>query len=152
MCSTKEQKRRIEKIENHLRKYHHYKIGINNLKMQLDSLMPKMTASYELREGSSGSFIINSETEQFAIDRIESKRALDLHELIERYQLIINCVDAALEGLDDEELEYVECRYLSGYSVQKTALRMGYGESNVFKIRTRVMEKLQHSLHGLIHL
>lgn len=150
--SLKEQKRRIEKIESHLRNYHQYKIGINNLKLQLDSLMPKMTASYELREGSSGSFVINSETEQYAIDRIESKRALDLHEQIEQYQLIITCIDAALKGLDEEERKFVECRYINRYSVQKIVSTLGYSESTVFNMRKRIMEQLLYSLHGLIHL
>lgn len=150
--SSKETKHKIQKIESHLRNYHQYKIGVNNLELQLDSIMPKMTASYEVREGSNGSFTINSSTEKYAIDRIESKRALDIHEQIEMYKLIVECIDNAMKGLDKEERKFVECRYFSHYTIQKMAMTLGYGESTVFKIRNRIMGKLIHSLHGLVHI
>ncbi|MBI0580902.1 sigma-70 family RNA polymerase sigma factor [Neobacillus cucumis] len=145
-------KRKVQKIEAHLRNYHQYKIGINNLKLQLESIMPKMTASYELCEGSSGSFIIISSTEQYAIDRIESKRALDLHEQIETNKIITTSIDNALDGLDIEERKIIECRYFYHVTIQKMAMTLGYSESTVFKIRNRIMMKLIHSLHGLTHI
>lgn len=114
--------------------------------------MPKMTASYELREGSNGSFVIHSSTEEYAIDRIESKRALDIHEQIETYKIIVSCIDNALNGLDQEEKKFVECRYFSGYTISKMAITLGYGESTVFKIRNRIMDKLVHSLNSLIYI
>ncbi|WP_236018171.1 hypothetical protein [Alicyclobacillus suci] len=59
--------------------------------------MPSMTARYDLAEGSHGTFFISSSTEKYAIDRIESKRALDLHEQIAHYQMIVDSIDKALK-------------------------------------------------------
>jgi DNA-directed RNA polymerase specialized sigma subunit len=149
--NTKYQKRanKIRKIEEHLKKYHQYKISINNIQLQIDSIMPQMTATYELREGGAGAFVIKSDTENFAIDRIESTRALMLHEELRRYQLIIDCIDAAVDGLKEKEQEFVELRYFYGYNPKKVARAMGYSEANVFNIRNEVMAQLVHSLSGL---
>ena len=142
-------KRRQRKIEHHLRHYHQYKIGIKNLKLQLDSIMPNMTVSYEVREGSVGTFTIKSPTEKYAIDRIESKRALDLHEEMEKYQLIVDCIDSALEGLDEDEQKFVEFRYFNNYSAPKMTMMLGMGESTIYNKRLSVLGKLIHSLRGL---
>lgn len=144
---TLKQKRR--KIENHLKSYQQYKIGIKNLKLQLDTIMPNITVSYEVREGSVGAFMIQSETEKYAIDRIESKRALDLHEQMKLYELLVNCIDAAIEKLDDDEKKFVECRYFSNFTMRKISIQLGYGESTLFNIRTRVLDKLTYSLGNL---
>lgn len=143
---------KIRTIEKHLNHYHQYKIGIKNLQLQIDSIMPSMTVSYELREGSTGTFSIKSDVENYAIDRIEGRRALLLHEEMKQYQLYIDCIDAALEGLDEDELDFVITRYINGLSVKKTAETLGYAESSVFVKRQQVMDKLIHSLGGLAAL
>jgi RNA polymerase sigma factor (sigma-70 family) len=145
----KDKKRKITSIETHLKNYQQYKIGIRNLKLQIDTIMPSMTATYELREGSTGTFIIKSDTEDYAIDRIESKRAIMLYEEMKTNQLIIDCIDAAIEGLEEDEQNFVNCRYIYGMSARKTAENLGYSESSVFVMRTKVMDKLIHSLGGL---
>jgi len=153
LSSVKEKKserHRLKTIENHLRHYHQYKIGIRNLKLQLDNIMPRITATYEVKEGSRGTFAIKSDTETYAIDRIESKRALDLHEQMEKYRLLVDCIDAAMEGLNDEEKKFVEYRYFCNYTISKMAMTMGYGESTIFCFRNRVLDKLSHSLSGLV--
>ncbi|MEH7114544.1 sigma-70 family RNA polymerase sigma factor [Neobacillus niacini] len=147
-----EAKRLQRKIEKHLKNYHQYKIGIKNLRLQLDSIMPNITVAYEVRDGSVGTFIINSSTEKYAIDRIESKRALDLNEKMEQYQLIVDCIDSALLGLDEEERKFVESRYFSNFSAKKMAVMLGYGESTIFHKRLSILEKLQHSLRGIADL
>lgn len=142
-------KKRQRKIEHHLKNYQQYKIGIKNLKLQLDSIMPNMTVSYEVREGSVGTFSIKSSTEKYAIDRIESKRALDLHEQMEQYQLIVDCIDSAIEGLEEEEQKFVDYRYFSNFSARKMAMMLGYGESTIFHIRNKILDKLVHSLRAI---
>lgn len=144
--------RMVKEIENHLRHYKTYQVGIRNRKKQLDFIMPNMTASYDLAEGSNGSFRISSSTEKYAIDRIESRRALDLHDDIKRYELIISSIDEALEDLSEIEQKFVTYRYFQDISVSKTARLMGYSEKHIFSIRHSAMDKLLISLKGLVDL
>ncbi|WP_236026253.1 sigma factor-like helix-turn-helix DNA-binding protein [Alicyclobacillus suci] len=112
--------------------------------------MPSMTARYDLAEGSHGTFFISSSTEKYAIDRIESKRALDLHEQIAQYQMIVDSIDEALKTLTDEERSFAEMRYFKQWSIRRTAEALGYSEKNIFVIRSRVMEKLTICLSNVI--
>jgi len=140
----------IKKIERHLRNYHTYKVGIKNLTKQLEYIMPSMTASYDLVGGSSGVFNIKSDTENYAIDRIESRRALELHEDIKRYEIIISAIDEALNGLEETEKEFIEHRYIEGMTITKTAMELGYSEQHIFNIRNRAFNKLLISLKGIL--
>lgn len=149
ILSKKEQ---IRKIENHLRQYKTYKVGIKNLHKQLDYILPTMTANYEIREGSAGSFVISSSTENCAIDRIESKRALDLHEQIQMYSLIVESIDNALLELPEQEREFITLRYFNSLSINRTAETMGYTADNIFRIRKQAFDKLTISLSSLIGL
>src|SRR4051794_29197789 len=103
MLNNKAMKERV--IENHLRHYPNYKVGIRNCQKQLDYLLPNITARYEYIEGST--FWIGNDTERVAIDRVESKRALDLHEEIERFLLIVTTIDNAIDGLKQQEKQFV---------------------------------------------
>lgn len=141
---------RVKQIEHHLRNYHTYKVGIKNLKNQLDYIMPSMTATYEVSEGSTGTFNIKSDTERYAIDRIESNKALAIHEDIARYTLIINSIDEALEDLGTLEKDFVESRYIQGNTVSQTSIKMGYSENQTFAIRNQALDKLLITLRGLV--
>ena len=142
--------KQIKKIEKHLRQYTTYKIGMMTLQKQLDYIMPNITATYELAEGSNGTFKITSSTEQYAIDRVESKRALMLHEDIARYSLIIESIDEAVADLDDIERKFVELRYINRKTIAQTSVELGYSEKHIFNLRNQVMEKLLISLRGLL--
>ncbi|MEP9408551.1 sigma-70 family RNA polymerase sigma factor [Peribacillus frigoritolerans] len=155
MPQTKEvvrKKKDYKVIESHLRNYRNYLAGIKNMNKQMDYIMPGITANYELREESMGAFVFSSSTEKFAIDRIESKRALQLHEDIMIYELIINSIDVALAELDDDEREFVELRYFKNQSILMVAEKMGYSERQVFLIRNAVREILGISLKNLVNL
>ncbi|GGJ76979.1 sigma-70 family RNA polymerase sigma factor [Virgibacillus salexigens] len=143
---------RIKQIEYHLRNYHTYKVGIKNLMKQLDHIMPSMTASYDITGSSSGTFNIKSETENFAIDRIESRKALDLHEDIKRYELIINAIDESLNSLNDIEYEFIQNRYIEGKTIANTAMELGYSDKHIFNIRNSAFSKLLISLKGILQL
>lgn len=132
-----------DKIESHLRNYQQYKIGIRNLELQLESMMPKLTASYDLQEGTVGTFIIKSSTETYTIKTIEMQNQLKIN------QLIVNCIDEAMKGLDEKEKEFVEYRYFSNFTIKSMALTLGYSESTLYNLRIRVLDKLVHSLKGL---
>lgn len=140
----------IKKIEKFLRQYTTYKIGVMSLQKQLDYIMPNITATYELAEGSTGTFKITSSTEQYAIDRIESKRALMLHEDIARYNLVIESIDDAVSELDDIERRFIEVRYINRKTIAQTSMELGYSEKHIFNLRHQVMEKLLISLRGLL--
>lgn len=137
-------------IEEYLRNYHFFKVGIENMKEQLEYIMPSCTAKFELVPDSFGTFKIGSTTEKYAIDRIESKRALDLYEDIARYELIVNSIDNALKELEEIELKFVELRYFQKKSIQAIAEELGYSEKHIFNLRNRVMTKLLISLKGLL--
>lgn len=142
--------KQIKKIEKYLRQYTSYKIGLMTLQKQLDYIMPNITATYELVEGSAGTFKITSSTEKYAIDRIESKRALMLHEDIERYSIIIESIDQAVSELDPIERKFVELRYINRKTIQQTSIELGYSEKHIFNLRHKVMDKLLISLRGLL--
>lgn len=155
MTQTKDisrKKKDFKIIEGHLKNYFNYITGINNMHKQMDYIMPGMTASYELREESVGAFVFSSSTEKYAIDRIESKRALQLHEDIVIYELIVNSIKDAVEQLEDEEREFVELRYFKNNSINITAESMGYSERQVFSIRNNVKDKLLISLKNILRL
>lgn len=141
-----------KQVERHLRNYKTYKVAIKNLEKQLDYIMPNITATYELIGGSSGTFNIESKTEKYAIDRIESKRALDIHEKIEQYNMIIDAIDNGLEILNDNERKFVEIRYINNNSILETSIQMGYSERNVFKIRNKALKKMVIVMSGILRL
>lgn len=139
----------IKSIEKYLRQYTTYKIGILTLQKQLDHIMPNITASYEVEEGSIGTFNIKSDIQDVAIDRIESKRALVLHEDMARYSLIVESIDDAVSELDDIERDFVELRYINRNTIQRTSIELGYSEKHIFNLRHQVMDKFLISLKGL---
>ncbi|MFC4618638.1 sigma-70 family RNA polymerase sigma factor [Camelliibacillus cellulosilyticus] len=144
--------RRFLEVERLLRHYRYYKSGIVNLKRQLDYIMPGCVANYDIVEGSTGTFSIRSTTEKYAIDRIESKRALDLHEKIKKYELIVKCIDDSLKGLTEEERRFVEIRYFDNKPIRYAADVLGYSERSIFNLRRDVLDKLKISLSGVINL
>jgi len=145
-----ERSKQIKKIERLLRYYTYYKVGLMNLQKQLDYIMPEITARYEFVKGTVGTFKLTSQTEKFAIDRIESKKALMLYEDIERYNIIIDSIDEAVSELDPIEREFIEKRYINRMPMKQTAQEMGYSEKYLFSIRNQAMDKLLISLRGLL--
>jgi hypothetical protein len=148
MILSKMEKERI--IENHLRHFHNYKIGIKNCQRQLDYISPSLVANYYRNEDSSGFFISNN-TERVALDRLESKKALDLHEQIEGYKIIVESIENAFNQLKPQEKDFVEWRYFSCYSIADTKQLLGYSEDkSVYRIRRHVLDKLLFSLSNLL--
>ena len=142
----------FKKIIQHLENYHIYKVGIINLQKELDRIMPGITVSYEIMEGTIGAFCFKSKTEDYAIDRIESKRALQLHENIAVYKMIVESIDHALECLDDKEREYVVYRYIENKPVYKAAELMSYSDRQTQNIKKKVQDKLLMSLANIVHI
>jgi DNA-directed RNA polymerase specialized sigma subunit len=146
---NKQTKERI--IENHLRHYRTYKIGIQNCQKQLDYIMPNITARYDYIQGST--FYIGNNTERVAIDRIESKRALDLNEEIERYKLITESIDNAFAELSSIEQKFVDLRYFDRMAIYDVKTVLGYSEDkSVFRIRRHILDRFFISLNNLLIL
>jgi DNA-directed RNA polymerase specialized sigma subunit len=138
-------------IESHLRHYRTYKVGIQNCQRQMDYIMPNITARYDYIQGST--FYIGNNTERVAIDRIESKRALDLLEEIERFKIITESIDNAFKELLPQEKDFVEWRYFSCLSIVEVKQLLGYSEERaVYRIRRHVLDKFMISLNNLFSL
>jgi DNA-directed RNA polymerase specialized sigma subunit len=136
-------------IETHLRHYHTYKVAMKNSQNQLEYIMPSMTAKYE-NDGVASTFSIANPTEKYAMDRIESKRALDLYEEIERYRIITESIENALEELQGQEKIFVRLRYFECLPIYEIKTKMGYQEEkSIFRIRRHVLDKLLISLNNL---
>lgn len=140
----------IRTIEHHLRSYKTYHIGIKNLQHTIDNIMPQMTTSYTLREGSSGTFDIHSTVEDAVLDRLESARAIYVKEQIRQLRLITNSIDRAMEALGDMERDFIKYRYLDGYSISKTAITLNVSDQMCFKLRNVTMDKLLISLSNIV--
>ena len=104
--------------------------------------MPNVTTSYELKEGSTGVFKIWSTTEQVALDRLESARALQINEQMRNYQIIIDSIEEALNALGEQERLYVELRYFEGLNTERIADKMSCSIPNLFRLRKRVLDRL----------
>ena len=148
---TKVKTNEFKKIENHLDKYMNYKLGIENLRKQLDHLYPNTTANYDLtKEGSTGTFLFNSNTENYGIKRAELSKAIE--DEIMSYQIIIDSIDRTLELLEDKEKEYVQLRYFEGLKNHIVAERMKCSLKMMYNYRDGFKEKAKISLKNLLLL
>lgn len=138
-------------LENHLRFYKFYQIGIKNCERQLEYIMPSLVVRYEITADDQPYFIVNN-TENVAIDRIESKRAIDLKEDIERFKIITNSIDSALEELNESEKRFIHLRYFEEKPMAIVTNALGYAEEkSVYRIRRQVLDKLVISLNNLLN-
>lgn len=138
-----------KEIEMHLRHYKSYIVGINNLKRKLELIFPNITTNYELREDRSSVFIISSSTEETALCRLESKEALDIHEAIFNYQLIVDSINAALKDMNETEKRFIQIRYFECKSFETITQEMNFSIRTVNRIRERILKKLSISLRNL---
>jgi DNA-directed RNA polymerase specialized sigma subunit len=137
-------------IENHLRFFKTYLVGIKNCEQQLEYIMPSLVARYEITDSGESLFIINN-TENVALDRIEGKRALDLREEIEKNKLITSSIENAINDLKQQEKDFVEWRYFECLPMHEVKLKLGYSEEkSVYRIRRHVLDKLLISLKNLL--
>lgn len=139
-------------LENHLRYFETYKIGIKNCQQQLEYIMPTLVSKVGI-EFDGSSFFVPNNTQNVALDRLESKRALDLREEIEKYNLIVSSISNALEDLTEQEKEFVKYRYFDRLEMNVVKKKMGYSEEkSIYRIRRLVLDKLTISLKNLLTL
>ncbi|MET3689876.1 DNA-directed RNA polymerase specialized sigma subunit [Priestia megaterium] len=136
-------------IEGHLDKYMSYKIGVENLRQQLEHMFPKVTANYDLsKEGSTGTFMFNSNTENYGIERAEIGKAIEAE--IERYELVISSIDRAMQHLEEKEQEYVQLRYFEGLKNRQVAQRMNFSLKMIYNTRDKVKKEALIRLRNLL--
>lgn len=137
-------------IENHLRFYKTYQASIKNCMQQLDYIMPTLITRYEITADNDTVFTVNN-TEHVALDRISSKRAIDLKEEIEKFTIITNSIDNALQELSETEKHFVILRYFECKAMAVVTSALGYAEEkSVYRIRKHVLDKLMISLNNLL--
>lgn len=137
-------------IENHLRYYKTYQVGIKNCEQQLEYIMPSLVTRYSV-DNNGAYFFISNDTEKVAIDRIEGKRALDLNEEIERNKLITSSIENAISNLKQQEKDFVKYRYFECLSIEEVKVKLGYSEDkSIYRIRRHVLDKLMISLNNLL--
>ena len=138
-------------IENHLRFYKTYLVGIRNCEQQLEYIMPNITTKFGADNHGSFFYVVTDSTCNIAIDRIEGKRALDLKEEIEKYKIITTSIDKAIKELKPQEQDFVKHRYFESLPMHDVKTKLGYSEEkSVYRLRRHVLEKLMISLHNLL--
>jgi hypothetical protein len=138
-------------IENHLRFYKTYSVGIKNCEQQLEYILPNITTKYGADNHGAFFYVVADSTCNIAIDRIEGKRALDLREEIERYKIITKSIDQAIVELKPQEQDFVKHRYFDGLPMHEVKQKLGYSEEkSVYRLRRYVLDKLMISLHNLL--
>ena len=142
----------IKKIESHLFNLKHYKVAIRNLQKQLDYIMPNITANYSIEGGGGGVFTVSSTTERAAIDRIESRRALNIHEEIQRYTLLIECIHESLDILTDQERHFIDLRYMQEKPMIEVSECLDYSVPHIYRLRDQALSKLALSLSAVVEL
>lgn len=138
-------------IENHLRFYKTYLVGIKNCEQQLDYIMPNITTKFGADNHGAFFYVVSDTTANIAIDRIEGKRALDLKEEIEKYKIITASIENALKELREQEKHFVNHRYFECLPIQEVKSKLGFSEErSVYRIRRHVLDKLLISLNNLL--
>lgn len=140
----------FKRIEKHLKNYRNYKIGIQNMKNQLEHYYPKITTSYEPREGSSGSFSFHSTTEDYGLKRIEKREEMERY--IKENSIVLESIDSALKSLDPIEKDFVQERYFNNKNMKMVASVLGCTLRNVYSIREDVKQQFLISLRNLTHI
>lgn len=148
MILSRASKERI--IENYLKDYNAYKIGIINCQKQLQYITPTLVTGYSIERQE---FFVPNDTAVVAIERIEGKGTEKLRDEIKRFTLIVESIDRAVESLQDKHRRFVELRYFQALPMQKVMETLEYTEEkSVYRIRRKVLDKFLISLNNLIAL
>lgn len=138
-------------IENHLRFYKTYLVGIKNCEQQLEFIQPNITTKFGADNHGAFFYVVSDSTANIALDRIEGKRALDLREEIERYKIITASIDNAMQELRQQEIDFIKYRYFECLPMLDVKIKLGYSEEkSVYRIRRHVLDKLLISLNNLL--
>jgi DNA-directed RNA polymerase specialized sigma subunit len=140
-------------IETHLRFYPTYLVGIKNYEQQLEHIMPTLTTAYGSENTGSDVRAISDKTSTFAIQRVEGRRAVGLRQEIERYRIITQSIENAMEQLHSQERHFVKLRYFDHLPMYEVRSKLGFSdEKSAYRLRRIVLDKLCISLNNLLTL
>ena len=154
MRTARTRKERVKRIEFHLRNYHQYLAAIQIIERHArvlhSDILPNITASYDLREGTAGTFIVRSSTEDAALRRIErGAMPPEMAAQKAKYELIAESIEVALDRLNNQERWFIERRYFADVSIVDLADEMQASPTFVYDIRNSVFDKLLISLSAI---
>lgn len=134
--SKVERKKHIKRIEEHLKNYNNYKIAILNIKKQLEFI----TSQSEKKSQAPSLIVTSQKNEEILRDELSN------------LEILMSSIDQSLAELTETERIFIECRYFKKWSVEKSAMEIGYSGKALFGIRNQVMDKLIISLGGVIYI
>ncbi|WP_051382248.1 MULTISPECIES: hypothetical protein [Sediminibacillus] len=127
-----ERKKMIKIIEKHLKNYHNYKVAAVNIKKQIE----RLSSSQRSMEGTKIGF---------STDRLEK-----LEDELTELEVLMESIERAIAELSSIEKEFIQYRYFNNWSIDKSAMEIGYNDKALFTIRNQAMDKLIISLGGLV--
>ncbi|SDM80833.1 hypothetical protein [Sediminibacillus halophilus] len=127
-----ERKKMIKIIEKHLKNYHNYKVAAINIKKQLERLLPSQRSTEGTKIG------------------ISTKGLEKLEDELTELEILMESIERAIAELSPIEKEFIQYRYFNNWSIDKSAMEIGYNDKALFTIRNQVMDKLIISLGGLV--
>ncbi|MEC1666709.1 transcriptional regulator [Bacillus mojavensis] len=136
--SKPKRKKLVKNIEKHLKNYNNYKVAILNLSKQLEFL------------ASNNNLEIFTESVD---DDCEFQESVDkLANELQHIQLVKDSIDISLSELTELEYKFVQYRYFKNWTIEKSALEIGYSDKALFVIRNQVMDKLLISLGSVVYM
>jgi len=134
------------KTERLLYDYKTYDSAIRNLKAELESIMPNASTWLLKFGGGSTTAPFESQTEEWAIKRIESPRAQRIVKLLAEKKRLKRAVKEAREQLTDEENTLVWMRYDLEKPHQEIWKAMHMSRANYFRLKNEIIEKISRYL------
>ncbi|MBL4963537.1 transcriptional regulator [Bacillus halotolerans] len=136
--SKPKRKKLVKNIEKHLKNYNNYKVAILNLSKQLEFI-----ASNDNMEIFTESVDDDCEFQE-SVNKLASE--------LQHIQLVKDSIDISLSELTELEYKFVQYRYFKNWTIEKSALEIGYSDKALFVIRNQVMDKLLISLGSVVYM
>lgn len=128
----------MKNIEKHLKNYNNYKVAILNLSKQLEFIATN--DNMEIFKES-----IDDDCEfQESVDKLAGE--------LQHIKLLKDSIDISLSELTELEYRFVQYRYFKNWTIEKSALEIGYSDKALFVIRNQVMDKLLISLGSVVYM
>ncbi|MEC1264157.1 transcriptional regulator [Bacillus subtilis] len=136
--SKPKRKKLVKNIEKHLKNYNNYKVAILNLSKQLEFIATN--DNMEIFKES-----IDDDCKfQESVDKLSSE--------LQHIKLLKDSIDISLSELTELEYRFVQYRYFKNWTIEKSALEIGYSDKALFVIRNQVMDKLLISLGSVVYM
>ncbi|QTM98438.1 transcriptional regulator [Sediminibacillus dalangtanensis] len=127
-----ERKKLIKIIEKHLKNYNNYKVAAINIKEQIERLLPTQRSTESTK--------MDYPTDSFK--KLENELA--------EVEVLMESIERAVAELSPVEKEFIKYRYFNNWSINKSAMEIGYNDKALFTIRNQAMDKLIISMGGLM--